>query len=75
MGAATKLLLGLFLIGFGGFLLRTWQNDFLIMLRGVVPALLIVLGVLVVWIEREEMRAGPEPKPEEFIGKSKRSKS
>jgi hypothetical protein len=79
MHAAGKILIGLIIlaIGFGFFLdspsLGVWQsvtgvnwwNNFIIVLTGVIPALLILIGVFVVWLEADELSAEKEMSEEE----------
>lgn len=79
MGAAIKILLGLIIIaiGFGLFVDSpslgvwnsvtgiNWWNNFIIVLTGVIPALLIVVGIFVVWLEADELSAEKEMGAEE----------
>ena len=79
MHAAGKILIGLIIlaIGFCLFLdspsLGVWQsvtgvnwwNNFIIVLTGVIPALLILIGVFVVWLEADELSAEKEMSEEE----------
>ncbi len=74
MGAAVKILLGLIIIavGFGLFLDSpslgiwnsvsgiNWWNNFIIVLTGVIPALLILVGLFIVWLEADELSAEKE---------------
>ncbi|MBN2330413.1 MAG: hypothetical protein JXC85_01230 [Candidatus Aenigmarchaeota archaeon] len=74
MGAAAKILLGLIIIaiGFGLFLDSpslglwssvtgiNWWNNFIIVLTGVIPALLILVGLFIVWLEADELSAEKE---------------
>jgi uncharacterized membrane protein YciS (DUF1049 family) len=84
MNAAAKLLVGLIfiIIGLGLFIdsvypiLGTegtfginWFNNFIIVLTGVIPAFLILLGLFVVWLEVDEMKAEKELKREESRAK------
>jgi len=78
LGAAVKILLGLLMIvvGFGLFIdsigsvwnsmtgIRWWSN-FMVVLTGVIPPLLILIGVFIVWLEADEIGAGKEIKAEE----------
>ncbi len=84
MGAAVKILLGLIIIavGFGLFLDTpdlgiwnsvtgiNWWNNFIIVLTGVIPALLILVGLFIVWLEADELSAekemGAENEPSEM---------
>jgi uncharacterized membrane protein YciS (DUF1049 family) len=80
MNAAVKLLVGLIFIAIGlglfidsvypiigtvGTLGINWFNNFIIVLTGVIPAFLILLGLFVVWLEIDEMKAEKELKKEE----------
>ena len=79
MHAAAKILIGLIIlaIGFGLFAdspsLGMWQsltgvnwwNNFIITLTGVIPALLILIGVFVVWLEADELSAEKEMSEED----------
>lgn len=80
MNAALKLLIGLIFIAIGlGLLIDSvipiigiagtfginWFNNFIIVLTGIVPAFLILLGLFVVWLEIDEMKAEKELKKEE----------
>ena len=71
MHAAIKILIGLLIIaiGFGLFVDSpsvgvwssmtgiNWWNNFVIVVTGVIPALLILLGLFVVWLEADEIKA------------------
>lgn len=79
MHAAAKILLGLIIIAVGfGFFLDSpsvglwqsmtginWWNNFVIVLTGVIPALLILVGIFIVWLEADEVSAEKEMKAEE----------
>ncbi len=80
MNAAIKLLVGLIFIAIGlGLFIDSvypiietvetlginWFNNFIIVLTGVIPAFLILLGLFVVWLEIDEMKAEKELKKEE----------
>ena len=80
MNAAVKLLVGLIFIVIGlGLLIDSvvpilgvagtfgidWFANFIIVLTGIIPAFLIVLGLFVVWLEIDEMKAEKELKREE----------
>jgi hypothetical protein len=80
MNAAVKLLIGLIFIAIGlalfidsvypimgtvGTLGINWFNNFIIVLTGVIPPFLILLGLFVVWLEVDEMKAEKELKKEE----------
>jgi hypothetical protein len=42
-----------------------WGDEFLIVLKGLIPPFLVLIGALVVWIESEEMKAPEVPEIEE----------
>ncbi len=77
MHAAVKVIIGLVLIIIGLGLLANgtlmdittigtfWLNNFIITLTGVIPPFLIVMGLFVVWLELDEMKAEKELKAEE----------
>jgi hypothetical protein len=78
MGAALKVLIGLvlILIGLGlfadsilgvlpGKLHRPWLDSFIVVVQGVVPIFLILLGLLVVWLEVDEIKMEKELKKED----------
>ena len=82
MGAAVKIVIGLIIIaaGFGLFIDSpslgvwnsltgiNWWNNFIITLTGVIPAILILAGIFVVWLEADELKFSKEfeePEPEE----------
>jgi chromate transport protein ChrA len=73
MHAAVKILLGLVIIaiGFGLFvdsvygnkwtgISIAWWTNFKVVLTGVIPPLLILIGIFVVWLEADELKAGKE---------------
>jgi len=74
MGATVKLIVGLVLLVIGLLLFAdslglhafpgnvNWWGNFLTVLTGVVPILLILLGLFVIWLEMDEMKAGKELK-------------
>ncbi|MFQ5648045.1 MAG: hypothetical protein ACE5FW_02305 [Candidatus Aenigmatarchaeota archaeon] len=75
MHPAGKIVIGLILIiiGLGLFvdsvspLIGTgvqWLTNFVVVLTGVIPIFLIVLGLFVVWLEVDELRARKELKGE-----------
>ena len=89
MNAAAKLLVGLIfiIIGLGllidsvypilgntGTLGINWFNNFIIVLTGVIPPFLILLGLFVVWLEVDEMKAEKELKREEEKAKKEEAK-
>jgi len=80
MNAAVKLLVGLVFIVIGLFLLAdsiipilgivgtlgiNWFDNFIIVLTGIIPPFLILLGLFVVWLEIDDMKAEKELKREE----------
>ena len=95
MGAAVKTVGGLILIliGLGLFADSIWNilpgpqinwlSNFVITLTGVIPIILIILGLFIVWLEVDEMKsrkevhreavqpAAPEPKQEKPAKKAK----
>jgi hypothetical protein len=82
MHAAIKILLGLvfILIGLGLFVDSVypisgtegtfgidWLNNFIVVVTGVIPIFLILLGLFVVWLEADELKSSKdfeEPKEE-----------
>jgi len=78
MHAAVKIVIGLIIIavGFGLFVDSVygnewtgwtgfniaWWNNFVIVVTGVIPALLILAGLFVVWLEADELKAEKEMK-------------
>ncbi len=48
----------------GGYTIN-WFDNLIIVLTGVIPAFLILLGLFVVWLEMDEMKAEKELKKEE----------
>ena len=77
MHAAIKVIIGLILVIIGLGLLANgvlyviesigtfWLKNFLITLTGVIPPFLIVIGLFVVWLEIDEIKAEKELKAEE----------
>lgn len=51
--------------GIGGVSLN-WLPAFITVLKGFIPPFLIIIGVLIVWIESEELKAPEVPEIEEF---------
>ena len=77
MHAAVKILIGLIIIavGFGLFvdsvygnqwtgIKINWWNNFKIVVTGFIPPLLILIGLFIVWLEADELKAGKELKTE-----------
>ena len=86
MHAAVKVLLGLILIGIGlgffvdsvtpilgtsGYIPGDWLENFLIVLTGFIPAFLIIIGLFIVWLEIDEIKAEREIRAEEEKEKAK----
>ena len=80
MHAAGKILIGLIVVAIGLFLFidsvypivgtndwipGEWLSNFLIVLTGVIPIFLILVGLFVVWLEVDELKAQKELKREE----------
>ena len=76
MGAGAKIVGGLILIiiGLGLFLDSImpivgtgieWVTNFIIVLTGVIPILLIIIGLFIVWLEIDELKVQREIKIEE----------
>jgi len=42
-----------------------WWNEFLTVLKGVIPPMIIIFGALIVWIESEELKTPVVPEIEE----------
>ena len=87
MHAAVKIIIGLVLIlaGLGLFIDDVipitgttgtfgihWVNNFVIVLTGVIPIFIIVLGLFVVWLEVDELKAQKELEEEEKKSKKKK---
>ena len=90
MHAAVKVLLGLIFIGIGlglfvdsvypimgieGTFGIDWLQNFIIVLTGFIPAFLIIIGLFVVWLEVDEMKAEKELRREEEKAKASESKA
>jgi len=76
MNAAAKVIIGLILVIIGLGLLANgvlfdvgvgtfWLRNFITMLTGIIPPLIIVIGLFVVWLELDEIKAEKELKSEE----------
>ena len=89
MNAALKILLGLILIAIGlGFFVDSiapivgtsnwfpgdWLTNFLVVLTGFIPPFLIIIGLFVVWLEIDEIKAEREIRAEEEKEKFKKAK-
>jgi len=82
MGAAVKVVIGLVLLAIGLGLFADssglnfwksvtgvdWLGSFLTVLAGVIPIFLILLGLLIVWLEVDEMKMEKELRKEEKKG-------
>lgn len=90
MNAAVKILLGLVFIALGlGLFVDSvtpimgtvgtwginWLDNFMIVLTGTIPALLILLGLFVVWLEVDEIKAEKEIRAEEKKAEAEEKKS
>ena len=79
MHVAVKILIGLIFIAIGLalFLVPTvvfgytidWIKNFVIVLTGIIPIFLIVIGLLIVWLELDELKAQRELSKEGKKGK------
>ena len=51
-----------------------WWTEFKTVVKGVIPPVIIILGLLIVWIEGEELKAPvvPDPKVEPLKKKKKK---
>ncbi len=89
MNAALKILLGLILIAIGlGFFVDSitpivgtsnwfpgdWLTNFLVVLTGFIPPFLIIIGLFVVWLEIDEIKAEREIRAEEEKEKKEKPK-
>jgi cadmium resistance protein CadD (predicted permease) len=79
MGAGIKVLGGIILILIGLFLFSIetpvpWLTNFLVVLTGAIPILLILVGLFVVWLEIDEMKTQKELKKETKKPKKKKKK-
>jgi predicted membrane protein len=89
MHASIKVLIGLILIGIGlglfvdsispqittRFFYGDWLQNFVIVLTGVIPAFFILIGLFVVWLEIDEIKAERELKAEEEKAKAESKKT
>lgn len=60
--------------GTGPFLGIDWLANFITMLTGVIPIFLILIGIFVVWLELDEMKAEKELKRIEEKSKAEKEK-
>jgi len=77
MHAAVKVIIGLILVAIGLGLLSNgvlfdismigtfWLRNFITTLTGIIPPFLILIGLFVVWLELDEIKAEKELKAEE----------
>lgn len=79
MHPAAKIIIGLILLVIGlalfangvipglsiAWLGKFWLNTFIMVLQGVIPILLILLGLFIVWLEVDELKAQKELSKEE----------
>ena len=90
MHAGIKLIIGLILILFGLWLLVPagaigalkpagwgmvdWWTEFKTVVKGIIPPIIVILGLLIVWIESEEIKSPvvPEPKVEPLKKKTEK---
>ena len=83
MNSGLKILLGLIfiLIGLGLFVDEIfpfigigikWLSNFIIVITGIIPPFLIILGLFIVWLEIDEIKAEKELKEEEEKEKRKK---
>ena len=66
MGAGTKLVFGLVLLLAGLYTGSMWRTNLVGLVKGGLPLVLVILGLLIVWIEAEELKERNAPKPESF---------
>jgi len=89
MHAALKVLIGLILIAIGlglfvdeispilgtnAWIPGGWLTNFIIVVTGVIPAFLILVGLFVVWLEIDEIKAERELRAEEEKEKKAKKK-
>jgi cadmium resistance protein CadD (predicted permease) len=84
MHAAIKVIVGLILVVIGLGLLANgvlfevssvgtfWLKNFIVTLTGIIPPFLILIGLFVVWLELDEIKAEKELKAEESKEKEKK---
>ena len=80
MHAAVKVLIGFILIaiglglflnsvvdlpGIGEYIGKFWLDNFIVLLTGFIPPFLILIGLFVVWLEVDELKAEKELRMEE----------
>lgn len=74
MGAAVKLVAGIIILLVGLFLWVdsiwlhytrvAWWDHFLNIVKGIIPAILILIGLFMVWLQMDEIKADKELKKE-----------
>jgi len=82
MGAAVKVVIGLVLLAIGlglfadsvkhfipGIPQLPWLDSFVTVLMGIIPVFLILLGLLIVWLEVDEIKMEKELRKEEHKAK------
>lgn len=54
-----------------------WWSEFKTVVKGVIPPIIVILGILIVWIEGEELKSPvvPEPKVEPVSKKPPKKKA
>ncbi|MBU1975153.1 MAG: hypothetical protein KKG59_01980 [Nanoarchaeota archaeon] len=86
MGAGAKIIGGLILIliGLGLFMDSVipiigtgvqWVSNFIIVLTGIIPILLIIIGLFIVWLEIDELKVQRELEREEQARKTEKKKN
>ena len=51
-----------------------WSSEFLTVVKGMIPPVIIILGILIVWIESEELKSPVIPEVEEKPKKKPKKK-
>ena len=90
MHAAVKIIIGLILIlaglglfvdsvypisGVEGTMGIDWLSNFIVVLTGVIPIFLILLGLFIVWLEADELKTAKEfEEPKEDVKKEAKEK-
>ncbi len=52
-----------------------WWSEFKTVLKGIIPPVVIILGLLIVWIESEELKSPVVPEPEAKPEPAKKKKA
>lgn len=55
MNEVLKILLGVVLLGGGLYSIWKYLPEFVTVLKGLVPPLIVLLGLLIIWIEKDEL--------------------